>query len=93
MNINLWYYSILGVAGGFSGPTTNLVCIITNPLTQYKYGCYLTYTNAIGTYLGYTIQTYQNLPANTNLLVTLTTQKGSATEGINFPSVVGSYKI
>jgi hypothetical protein len=43
--------------------------------------------------MGYRIQSYQSLPANTNLEVTLTTQKGSATEGLNFPTVVGSYKV
>lgn len=93
ININLWYTSVLGAAGGFYGPSTNLVCIIINPLTLYKYGCYLSYSHSPGSYIGYTIQTYQNLPANTNLQVTLTTQKGSATEGLYFPTVVGSYKV
>jgi hypothetical protein len=93
ININLWYTSVLGNSGGFYGPNNNLVCIIINPLTLYKYGCYLSYSHAPGTYAGYTIKTYQNLPANTNLQVTLTTQKGLATEGLYFPTILGSYKI
>jgi hypothetical protein len=28
MYINLWYYSITGAAGGFNGPSSNLVCTI-----------------------------------------------------------------
>jgi hypothetical protein len=92
ININLWAHSVLGATGGFSGPTTSLVCIIFDPVAQYKYGCYISnYNNSL--YVGYTIQTYQNLPVNTNLQVTLTTQKGSATEGLNFPSVIGIYKV
>jgi hypothetical protein len=67
MNINLWYQSIYQVNGGFNVPSANLVCTIINPATLYKYGCYLTKYQAAGTYTGLRIQTYQNLPANTNL--------------------------
>lgn len=93
MYVNLWYYSTAGNTGGFNGPSTNMVCTIFNPITGYKYGCYLFCTATPGTYTTYKLQTYQNLPTNTNLEVTLTTQKGSATEGINFPTAVGTYKV
>ena len=92
MYINLWYYSSAGNAGGFNGPTNNVVCTIFDPVTGYKYGCYVSGSGP-GTFTSYYIQSYQNLPANTNLEVTITTQKGLATEGINFPTVVGSYKV
>ena len=93
MYINFWYKSTTGNVGGFNGPSTNLVCTIFNPVTAYKYGCYLSLYATPGDYTGYRLQTYQNLPASTNLEVTLTTQKGTATEGINFPTATGTYKV
>jgi hypothetical protein len=93
MYINFWHLSSTGNAGGFNGPNTNLVCTIFNVVTGYKYGCYLSCYATPGSYTGYRLQTYQNLPANTNLEVTLTTQKGIAPEGINFPTVTGTYKV
>lgn len=91
--VNLWYQSTATNGGGFNGPSTNLVCTIFDPLTKYKYGCYITCNTTPGTYTGYTITAYQNLPASTNLEFTITTQRGSATEGINFPTSQGTYKM
>jgi len=36
---------------------------------------------------------YNDLPANTDYYLTLTTQNGNGVEGINFPSQPGEYKI
>ena len=44
-------------------------------------------------YYYYRIQTYENLAANRDYEVTLTTQNGNSNEGINFPSNTGTYKI
>lgn len=91
--MNLWQQSTVSGGGGFNGPSTNLVCTIFNPATNYKYGCYITCYNTSGVYTGYRITTYQSLPANTNLEFTITTQKGSGVEGINFPTAQGTYKV
>lgn len=91
--VNLWYYSTAGNSGGFNGPSSNMVCTIFNPVTGYKYGCMISCYATPGNYTGYQIQTYQNLPTSTNLEVTLTTQNGAATEGINFPTATGTYKV
>ena len=90
--INLWHYSTTGQAGGFSGPTSNLVCSLVRLSNSYKYGCEVTHYASPGQYYGYKITTYQNVPAGNDFELTLTTQKGSGTEGINFPTAVGVYK-
>jgi len=41
--ISLYKNSIFGEAGGFGSPPSVLVCTIVNPVTQFKYGCRLTY--------------------------------------------------
>jgi len=97
IDLILWYrnvmYSVTSGVGGFNGPSSNLVCTIFNPQTGYKYGCYASNTATPGAYTSYRIQTYQNLPASTNLEITLTTQNGNAVEGINFPTTIGTYKV
>jgi hypothetical protein len=97
IRVNTWEKSITGSLSGFSNsgqPTP--VCTIFNPATNYKYGCEVSvYQTAVGSvdYVGYQITTFQDLPANTNYEFTITTQKGSATEGIFFPPTAGTYKI
>ena len=97
VRVNTWQRSITDTLSGFydSGQPTP-VCTIFNPTTNYKYGCEIyIYQTAVGSadYVGYHITTFQDLPANTNYEFTITTQKGSATEGIFFPPTVGTFKI
>ena len=63
--------------------------------TGYKYGCFVSKITGPPSqqYVTYRIQTYENVPANTDLEITITTQKGSPTEGIYYPTVAGKYRI
>lgn len=60
--LNFWYVSTTGNNGGFNGPTANLICTIFNPLTQQKYGCFISCYNTLAAtgniYTGYQITTY-----------------------------------
>jgi hypothetical protein len=75
--ISLYRTSITGASGGFGAPPSPLVCTIVNTVTQFKYGCELTYSTNTADYYDFYITTYQNLPANTNLEITMTSLTGS----------------
>ena len=90
--INLDILSSTGNSGGFGVPPSDLVCTIFNPSTSLKYGCGVNYYSGTSQYYGYQILTYQSLPASTVLEITITTLHGSGTEGIPFPTTVGTYK-
>jgi hypothetical protein len=77
--INLHTTSSAGNAGGFGVPPSTIVCTIYNPVTLYKYGCQATYYANTGTFYGYKITTYENLPSGTNLEVTMTSLLGTQT--------------
>jgi hypothetical protein len=67
IRVNLWYYNTVGNGGGFNGPSSNLVCTIFDPATGYKYGCFASCYQPPGSYTGFQIQSYQNLPTSTDL--------------------------
>jgi hypothetical protein len=51
----------------------------------------VTYTS-YANYLSYTIQAFEGLSSGVPVAIILTTQAGVAAEGINFPTVIGTYK-
>ncbi len=77
----------MGSQLGFGGPSTGVVCQINSDTDNYP--CEVTAVVNQAQYFGYTIQSYYDLPANTNFYVTLTTQNGNANEGMNFPTATG----
>lgn len=93
IDISLWRYNTMGMTGGFSGPTSNMVCTITKMSNNERFGCEVTSASAQTYYYTYRIQSFENLPANNDYQITLTTQNGNANEGINFPTSKGVHKI
>ena len=81
----------MGFATGFNGPTSNLVCFVR--FGTERFGCEVTSASASTNYYTYRLQTYENLPANQDYEITLTTQDGDSTEGIKFPVSRGNYKV
>ena len=86
----------MGNTGGFSGPTSNVVCTVTRLVAtnRERFGCTVTLQSTpSANYYVYRLQTYENLPSNTDLEIMVTTQNGNGAEGLAFPSVSGTYKI
>lgn len=93
IQLALWKYSTMGFSGGFQGSTGQLICRLKTDTSDYP--CQVTsYITSNTYYYLYQLQSsYWNIPANTLLYLTLTTQKGDNNEGIDYPSAVGEYKI
>ena len=53
----------------------------------------MTSASSTSQYYTYRLQTYENLPANTDYEVVLTTQEGDGTEGIHYPTSRGTYQV
>lgn len=93
VDISLWRKSILGNAGGFNGPTSNLVCKILGISLNERFGCKVITVVTNTNFYTYRLQSIEVLNAGVDYEYTLTTQNGNAAEGINFPTVQGVYKI
>ena len=93
IDISLWRYNTMGMSGGYSGPTSNMVCTIKKLSNNERFGCYVSTASYTSTYYYYRLQTIQNLGANTDYEIVLTTQNGNANEGINYPTSHGKYKV
>ena len=81
------------MSGGFSGPTSNLVCTIKQMNNNEIFGCEVTSASSQTNYYTYRLQSFENLAANVDYEFMLTTQNGDANEGINFPGSHGVHKV
>ena len=93
IDISLWRYNVMGMSGGFSGPTSNMVCTIKRLSNNERFGCYVSSSSYTSTYYYYRLQTIEHLSPNVEYEIVLTTQNGNANEGINFPTSHGKHKI
>ncbi len=93
IDVNFWKTTILGDSGGFSAPSGNPVCSLTLATTGEKFACLVDSVSSSGSFINYRLKFYYVVSASTPYIVTITSQNGNSNEGINFPSVVGTYKI
>lgn len=56
VDISLWTVSIFGIAGGFNGPTSNLVCKIFGIALNERFGCKVISATNVGNYYTYRMQ-------------------------------------
>jgi hypothetical protein len=57
VDISLWAKNIFGAAGGFSGPTSNLVCKIVGIANNERFGCKVISASLVSsTYYTYRLQ-------------------------------------
>ena len=64
MEVSFWRENTMGYTGGFSGPTSNMVCKVLRLSNSERYGCEVTAAGAATNYYYYRIQTFQNMPTN-----------------------------
>ena len=83
----------MGQSGGFNGPTSNSICTVLRMSNQERFGCEVTSDTSNSEVYYYRLQTQENLPANNDYEIMLSSQNGNANEGINFPTVAGVYKV
>lgn len=93
IDLSFWRKNTMGMSGGFNGPTSNMVCTIKKMSNNERFGCEVTSASSATNYYTYRLQSYENLGANTDYEIVLTTQNGNANEGINFPTSHGQHKI
>lgn len=78
VDISLWRKSILGNAGGFNGPTSNLVCKILGISLNERFGCKVITVVTTVNYYTYRLQSIEVLNAGVDYEYTLTTLNGNA---------------
>jgi hypothetical protein len=89
--------STMAVAGGFSlNYTSKHVCQIVDMLSYIETGCVITSTveeNGTNPNILFTMITSSTLTANTLYKMIINTHDGTQPEGLNYPTVAGTYKV
>ena len=70
-----------------------MVCTVLKLENNERFGCEITSDADTTEYYYYRLQTFEDLPANSEYEIMITSQNGNANEGITFPSATGKYKV